>query len=47
MAEKIVKIHPIPSSTNEDDLKHIFKDFKIDEISIRGDAAYIKFEEFG
>lgn len=47
MSEKIVKLQPIPSDASNDDIRHILKDFKIQQVSIRGDAAYVKFEEFG
>ena len=46
MADQILKLQPIPSGTTQAEIKGILKDFKISEVSIRGDAAYVKFEIF-
>lgn len=46
MADQILKLQPIPSGASVDGVKNILKDFKVSEVSIRGDAAYVKFEEF-
>jgi hypothetical protein len=46
MADQILKLHPVPSGASVEDVKNILKDFKVSEVSIRGDAAYVKFEEF-
>ena len=46
MADKIVKMQPIPTWGTEHEIRKILSDMKVADVSIRGDAAYVKFHKF-
>lgn len=43
MSQKVLKIHPLPKSTTVSDVALLLNNFKLKEIKVKKDCAYVKF----